>query len=617
MRAGYSGISFHFDATEAESKNLHVGLEIEGPFTKPNLVLSFPRWVPGSYFLREPIQYMFDFEARNERGELLKSARKNVDSMKIMLGKTVKSISIKYKIIARELSCRSTHLDSSHIHMMPPFTWFLPVSGIDAERMEMTHEIKSHLPEQWIPATQYLQVSKNKCKGLLTNNIGNTYTFESPNRDELLDGIIEANPNPNHTWIVEGRTHHLKIWDSGGFAPDSEMLEKFKLDMNKIIQEHHALFGIPPWDNYVTVLHFTEKSRGGLEHLNSQTSMLPRQCLMPGFVDEYRDLVSLFSHEYLHQWNVKRLRPSNFINYDLQKEVHSDLLWWFEGTTSWLGDVLCVRSGAWSEEDWRKDFLRKMKRHTLRHGMEKESLSESSHDAWIHLYRSHSFSRETQISYYLEGELAIFCLDVELRKRSNGESGVCELMSILCEKYAIEYPNVEKLGVNYNDIRSTLTAMKGGLRLGKLLDSLVFERKAPDVRKALEYFSLDLIPEKVVDADDDSTGWLGLQLRQNNKQILVSSHQQNSPLRNIIMPGDEILALDGFRMNDLGILNKFLKGMASKTTEITYTHEGIIKNCSVVLPSTPQRLVKLEGKGNKKWNRYISTRQTTSNSPKE
>tara|TARA_B100001287_G_C22645362_1_gene512384 strand:- start:430 stop:1593 length:1164 start_codon:yes stop_codon:yes gene_type:complete len=387
--------------------------------------------------------------------------------------------------------------------------------------------------------------------------------------------------------------------------------------MNKIIREHHALFGIPSWDNYLTVLHFTEKSRGGLEHLNSQTSMLPRQCLMPGFIEEYRDLVSLFSHEYLHQWNVKRLRPRNFINYDLQKEVHSDLLWWFEGTTSWLGDVLCVRSGAWSEEDWRKDFLRKMKRHTLRNGMEKESLAESSHDAWIHLYRGHSFSRETQISYYLEGELAIFCLDVELRKRSNGESGVCELMSILCKKYAIEYPNVERLGVTYNDIRSTLTSMKGGLRLGKLLDSLVFDRKAPDVKSALQYFSLDLVPERVLEDNEELEGWLGLQLRQSNKQILVSSHQQDSPLRNIIMPGDEILALDGFRMNDIGVLNKFLKGMANKSTEITYTHEGIIKKCSLVLPVSPQRLVKLEGKGNKKWSRYISSRQTTSDPQEE
>ena len=64
--------------------------------------------------------------------------------------------------------------------------------------------------------------------------------------------------------------------------------------------------------------------------------MMPRKSLQEGNEDDWRDLVSLFSHEFLHQWNVKQLRPKNFLNYELQKETHSDLLWWFEGLTSWL-----------------------------------------------------------------------------------------------------------------------------------------------------------------------------------------------------------------------------------------------------------------------------------------
>mgnify|MGYP006130334577 FL=1 len=609
MREGYSGIKFLFDATEGSSRHLHVGLEIEGPFTGNSLVLSFPRWVPGSYFIREPIQYMFDFEAHDNNGKILPSKRKNVDSMKININDSTNLVKVKYKILARELSCRSTHIDNSHIHVMPPFTWFLPVSGVEVERIDKTHIIEAHIPSHWTPATQYLQVSKESSKGQLTNNAGDTYRFEAPNRDELLDGILEANHNETISWDVEGRTHHLKIWDSGGYKPSQSMLDRLRIDMDKIIMEHHALFGIPKWDNYVTVLHFTEKSRGGLEHLNSQTSMLPRQCLMPGFEDEYLDLVSLFSHEYLHQWNVKRLRPRNFLDYDLQQETHSDLLWWFEGATSWLGDVLCVRSGAWSEADWRKDFLRKMKRHTLRNGMEKESLAESSHDAWVHLYRSHEFSRESQISYYLEGELAIFCLDAELRKRSKGESGLCQLMAILCEKHAIGYSNTEKLGVTHKDIRSSLTAMKGGLRLGKMLDELVFERKVPDVEKALQYFALDLIPEKVPKEGETKSAWLGLQIREVNKQLRVTSHQQGSPLREVIMPGDEIIAINGFRVNNSNNLNKFLKGMVDTETEITFSHEGIIQTYNVILPVHPNRKVKLDGKGNKKWQDYITTRQ--------
>ncbi|DAC35630.1 MAG TPA: M61 family peptidase, partial [Candidatus Poseidoniaceae archaeon] len=75
-------------------------------------------------------------------------------------------------------------------------------------------------------------------------------------------------------------------------------------DATKIIKEHHALFGVPTLEPYVTILHMTDKMRGGLEHLGSQTSMMPRASLVDGEKALYRDLISLFSHEYLHQWNV-------------------------------------------------------------------------------------------------------------------------------------------------------------------------------------------------------------------------------------------------------------------------------------------------------------------------
>ena len=84
---------------------------------------------------------------------------------------------------------------------------------------------------------------------------------------------------------------------------------------------------------------------------------------------------------------------------------------------------MCVRSGAWTEKDWRLDFERKMKRHTAKNGMLRESLAESSHDAWIHLYRSGPYTRENQISYYLEGELALLCLDTEMRRRNGNTFG--------------------------------------------------------------------------------------------------------------------------------------------------------------------------------------------------
>ena len=604
-----SGISFRMDATDGKSRFLDVEIEIKPPFTSNNLKMHFPRWVPGSYFIREPMQYVTDLTCSQEEKEIPFS-RKNVDCIAIKIQNAKCSITIKYKILGIELSCRSTHVDSSHLHMMPPFTFLLPTDGINSERMNKSHIITLNAPKDWTTATQLNKINTENTIGI-TGEQSTLHIFSANNRDELLDGILEANSNPNIEFDVDGRKHILKLWDSGGYHTEQKMIDQFVDDMKKVIKEHHALFGIPNWGKYVTVLHLTEKSRGGLEHLNSQTSMLPRTCLIEGHIEGYRDLVSLFSHEYLHQWNVKRLRPKNFIDYDLQKEVHTNLLWWFEGCTSWLGDMLCVRSGAWSEEDWRKDFERKLKRHLIRNGMEHESLSESSHDAWIHLYRSNHFSREIQISYYLEGELAIFCIDAELRRRSKGKHGICDLMVRLCEKYALEYSEVKNPGIVYKDIRKELVSMEGGRNLGKMLDRLVFNRKCPDVITALKYYGLDLKRTKKLE-EKVAKSWLGLNLSERDGKIIVTSHRKDSPLRNVMMPGDEIISINSLRTTKITKLKKILSNLEPNGVDISFTHEGIVHTKKVNLQIENELQGKLNGDGNKKWRDYISTRSLSS-----
>ena len=484
---------------------------------------------------------------------------------------------------------------------MPPFTWFWPERGVDMERLKLTHHVELTAPSTWTPATQ-LQLDKSVDHGQHTKR----WQFSTTGRDMLLDSIMEVNPNPAFTHDIDGRVHHFKWWDSGGHQPNEKRLETFVDDMVRIAKEHHALFGVPDWPDYTTVLHLTDTGRGGLEHMNSQTSMMPRSCLFPDHPDEYRDLVSLFSHEYLHQWNVKRLRPKSFINYDLQSETHTDLLWWFEGATSWLGDMICVRSGAWTEEDWRLDFERKMKRHTANNGMLRESLAESSHDAWIHLYRSGPYTRESQISYYLEGELALLCLDTELRRRNDDTFGACDLMAELVRRYAISSDEAEQLGADYSDIRKTLKSCPGGSSMGPYLDRLVQQRNHPNVQRALSSFRLKLVPHA---SDKEGKGWLGVNLRDSSGRVTITTYQAGSPLRNITQVGDEVISVDGVRIKSVAHLKKLIGGRAGEEINLDITHEGILTTTTLVLPTSPQHGVTLKGKGNQRWKAWITTRQ--------
>ncbi len=592
---------FFADATDGANHHLHAGLHLEGPFTSLQVVFRFPRWVPGSYFLREPIQHMFNFSATDNQGNDLKWKRVGVDGVSVRLKSDSTSLTINYTLLAKELSVRSNHLDTTHLHLMPPFTWFWPERGVDMERLELDHSVELTAPSTWTPATQ-LQLDESMEHG----HNAKRWLFSTTGRDMLLDSIMEVNPNPAFTHDIDGRVHHFKWWDSGGHQPNGKRLETFVDDMVRIAKEHHALFGVPDWPDYTTVLHLTDTGRGGLEHMNSQTSMMPRSCLFPDHPDEYRDLVSLFSHEYLHQWNVKRLRPKCFLDYDLQSETHTDLLWWFEGATSWLGDMICVRSGAWTEEDWRLDFERKMKRHTANNGMLRESLAESSHDAWIHLYRSGPYTRESQISYYLEGELALLCLDTEMRRRNNDTFGACDLMAELVRRYAISSDEAEELGVDYNDIRTTLKSCPGGSSMGPYLDRLVQHRNHPNVQRALSSFRLKLVPHA---SDKEGKGWLGVNLRESKGRVIITTYQAGSPLRTITQVGDELVSVDGVRLKSVAHLKKLIGGRAGDEVKLDITHEGILTTVTLSLPESPQHGVTLKGKGNQRWKAWIKTRQ--------
>jgi predicted metalloprotease with PDZ domain len=283
-----SGITFHADATDGASRRLGVSIEITGPFVGNILEMRFPRWIPGSYLIREPMQHLTDLSAFCD-GKEVKVQRIDVDGLRIKGISESSKVLVTYKVLSAEMTCRANHLDKSHVHIMPPYTWMIPTRGIESGRMELSHRVTLDKPNDWQTAIQ------------LPGKEGEWF---AEGRDELLDAIIESNPNKLISFEIEGCTQHLKLWDSGSLDIPKRGLDRFVEAMKAVVKEHYALFGVPEWKEYWTVLHLTNSGRGGLEHLRSQTSMMPRRCLQEGNEDDWLDLVSLFSHEFLHQWNV-------------------------------------------------------------------------------------------------------------------------------------------------------------------------------------------------------------------------------------------------------------------------------------------------------------------------
>ena len=597
-------IVHRLDVSTRDEQRFRSEIEVPNPVGSI-LVLAFPRWSPGSYLIREPRRLVHDLRAwAIVSGQEVdcKAERRGPDEVRILIPKESTTIHVEWFAFGNDLSVRTNHIDSTHFHMIPSATFPRVIRG--SSDSEGPYSVELLHPDSWTVTTQLKEIDSSDEGGTIRS------VFKAESRDALYDGVIEANANPEITFQAGGRRFRLKLWDAGGISIDSQRVE-FLIDaMSNLFSEFHALFGEPPWDNYAIILHLTDKARGGLEHTGSQSSQMRRGSLDLGDSEGWRDLISLISHEYVHAWNVKRLRPKTFDDYDLSQEMHTDLLWWFEGVTSWLGDMMCLRSGVWTDDDWSADLKRKLTRFHSMSGWDHQCLSESSFETWYHLYRPHAHSPETTISYYLQGEIAAMWMDLELRRRTKGEVGLDDVMVDLWKRHGLHIEGDSGTGgsdprpIAEKDIISSMNRLSGG-RLNRVVRRLVHGLGAPDMLEWSKGMGRKLEP---VDSED-YVGWLGLQLSES--PLRVSKFQAGSPVRDKLQPGDEIVAINGRRTRKSSELKGALRGQAEQTVSITISRRGGMMEFKVIPEKDPLHPVKISGTGNRLWNAFSSSRRVS------
>ena len=112
---------------------------------------------------------------------------------------------------------------------------------------------------------------------------------------------------------------------------------------------------------YLFMIRFCLDGFGGLEHDNNTALMFSRNELnTPAGV---RKLFQLVAHEYLHQWNVRRLRPRELTPYNYSAETITASLWFAEGITSYYDSLLILRAGLCSIADYFDDLGKDINRY--------------------------------------------------------------------------------------------------------------------------------------------------------------------------------------------------------------------------------------------------------------
>ena len=248
------------------------------------------------------------------------------------------------------------------------------------------------------------------------------------NYDQLVDSPAEVGIFQHFVFQEDGATYHIVVHASPSDY-DSAKLEDI---LRRITHAELDWMADRPFDTYTFLYHFPRgHGAGGMEHAYGTAIDLNAQRLNSNMMP----VASVSAHEFFHLWNVKRIRPQSLEPIDYQGIMDTRALWFSEGLTSTVGDLMLVRAGLYGERQYLDRVASEISELQLRPAHRWQSVEESSLDAW---FEGNAFYRtpERSISYYNKGEVVGVLLDLRIRQLTNGHKSLRDLFRWMNDNYA-------------------------------------------------------------------------------------------------------------------------------------------------------------------------------------
>ena len=413
---------YTIDVADAHAHLYGITLTIAQPAA--NQRVSLPVWIAGSYMVREFAKQMVGLRATQHKRAVPIT---QLDKATWQVHCTPDApLVLHYQVHAHDDSVRTAWLDAQR-GFFNGTSVCLQAEGLH----DVPHVLHLSAPSaaagvrgDWRVATGLTPMKINR------QGFG---TYVAANYDELVDCPVEMGDFWSGEFKVAGIAHRFVV----AGAPPSFDGQRLLRDAQSICETavqfwHGKQHRKIPFQNYVFMLNAVAEGYGGLEHRNStalicQRSDLPRLQEHPSGQgkqataqrqpnDGYTTLLGLISHEYFHTWNVKRLRPAEFAHYNYAQENYTELLWFFEGFTSYYDDLLLRRAGLIDDAHYLRLLNKTINQVLQTPGRLVHSVAQSSFEAWTKYYRQDANSVNLTVSYYTKGALVALCLDLSLRQ---------------------------------------------------------------------------------------------------------------------------------------------------------------------------------------------------------
>jgi predicted metalloprotease with PDZ domain len=515
--AGFGApVDYTISLTDPSAHLLHVRVHVAAGEAERDVQL--PTWNT-LYQIRDFSQNVrgfraFDFNHRSLPVEM-------TDKTTWHVSKAKEGFEAEYDIAADQGGPYGAQLNSEHA--------FLNLAEVlvyvtDARHMPVT-VLFTNVPSGWHVATA---LSHPRTGAL------NAMQFGADSYDQLVDSPVELGNFRETSFHLGGANYRIVVHAD---AADYDM-KAVEDSVKRIVAAGVSWMNDRPFGEYLFLYHFprvTNGTGGGMEHSYCTAIDLSADRLK---VDPLA-LGRVTAHEFFHLWNVKRIRPASLEPIDYVHENYTRALWFSEGVTNTVQEILLRRAGILDQRDYLSSLAFDIRTLQMRPAHRVQSAEESSLGAWLEKYSPYR-SPERSISYYNKGEILGVLLDLAVRRATNGEKSLREVFEWMNEHYA-------KQGRFFNDSQGVEAAVEAvtGKDFAWFFRSYVAGVEELPYDDLLATVGLKLVEVKAVmpSAGFDS-------IRNSKRQAWVTAVDAGSEAQRAgLVSGDVVVQLNGKDLN--------------------------------------------------------------------
>ncbi len=513
-----------------QKHNQYVHVSSSFPVNAGRMELTMPSWTPGSYLIRDFAAHVEDISVTDDAGRRL------------------------------PLNVSTSWIDSNTA-LLNGASIFL----FSQDTREFPQEITVRLPAGWSSVHTSLDPTSAK------------HVFLAGDYDELVDSPIVAGNFIDYDFEVDGHPYALvlsgknKLWD-GVQSRD---------DVARIVKAHLDFWGVSPFDKKYLFINMFMGPWGGLEHDHSTVMMSSRWQMRER--QDYIKWMGLVSHEFFHAWNVRRMRPEILVEYDYDQERYTRELWLAEGLSSYYDDLLLFRSGLIDVNDYFALLAMEIRNYETMPGREIRSAELASFDTWIKQYKPDENSINSTVSYYRKGALIGLVTDMAIRRETDNRASLDNVMRQMYARYGPEA--TVRPGYPPGAFEDMVESIAGtGVR--KIVEDMLRTTNDLAVDEALAWYGLKLNRDLARTSAENNgaltpTGF-GVSWDTSGPLLLIDQViRGNSGAEAGLLPGDELLAIDGFRVTTEDYVSRVQRLRPDEQVVLTLARHGELIEISV------------------------------------